>query len=303
MKLGLGAGWFALAGCGPSAHRAASVGRATPAPTPNNAPSKVAVAKNGDAKSMVRAALEPFGGIEAFVKDGDYVVLKPNCGWARTPDQAANTSPETLLAVAELCKEAGAKRIAMIEHTCANPASACFDMSGLAEVMDSVGGEVVALTQPGMFRDIDLPKGVALHKSTVAKELDKADVFINIPVPKDHAASVLTGGLKNLMGVTWDRGAWHNSPSLHQAIADYATVVRPHLTIVDAMRILLEAGPSGPGPTRETKTIAVATDPVAADTWACSLFDIDPIRLEYLTKANAHGLGECDASKLELIAV
>lgn len=303
LALGLVAGVGALVGCESKAAVARPVGAAAEQTKPSgNASGKpiVGVAEGDDAKTMMVAALAPLGGIEAFVKSGDVVVLKPNCGWQRTPDQAANTSPSAMKAIAELCKDAGASRLVLIEHTCHAP-DPCFEMSGLAEVMNEVGGEVISLDREGMYRPLDLPKGKVLTKATVAKELDKANVFINIPVPKDHSAAKLTIGLKNLMGVVWDRGAWHSSRSLDQAIADYATEVRPHLTIIDAQRIMLENGPSGPGPTREPKMIAASRDMVAADAWAATLFDMQPSDLAYLVHAQEHGLGELDLSKVDVV--
>ena len=61
---------------------------------------KLSVAKNGAPDALVKAAVEGLGGMGRFVAKGDDVVVKPNIGWDRTPEQAANTHPEVVKAVA-----------------------------------------------------------------------------------------------------------------------------------------------------------------------------------------------------------
>jgi uncharacterized protein (DUF362 family) len=263
----------------------------------------IAVASTGTAAQMVQASLKPLGGIEAFVNKGDFVVVKPNIGWQRTPEQAANTNPKVVSAVIELCLKAGAKRVLVVEHTCDQPSQICFDMSGIEQAVKAAGGEIIAANRENQYEDIELPRAKILKRAKVAREIRAADCFINVPIAKDHSQARLTIGLKNLMGTVWDRGAWHSSPSLHQCIADYATVVRPHLTIVDATRILVGAGPKGPGPTKDTHQVIAAVDPVAADSYAATLFGLEPKDVEHLLRAQELGLGESDLQKAKIVKV
>jgi len=251
---------------------------------------------------MVVAALGALGGIEAFVHSGDFVVIKPNIGWQRTPEQAANTNPEVVSAVVELCKKAGARRVLVVEHTCDTPSSICFEMSGIEKAVKAAGGEIIAANQEGMYRSIEIPYGKTLTSAKVIREIQEANCFINLPIAKTHSQARLTVGLKNLMGVVWDRQEWHQK-NLSQCIADYATVVQPHLTIVDAIRILVTNGPKGPGETKDTHQIIAAVDPVAADTYAATLFNMKPGDVEYLPKAQELGLGETNLDRVKVVKV
>ena len=69
----------------------------------------VGVATGKDHGKITRDALAAVGGMKRFVKQGDVVVVKPNMGWDRTPEQAANTNPQVVRAVVEEALKAGAK--------------------------------------------------------------------------------------------------------------------------------------------------------------------------------------------------
>ena len=294
---GLGAAALA-AGCG---KERASAPTAKPPPLPAAAQGVVAVAEGGTPAKMVEQALKLLGGIEAFVKKGAFVVLKPNIGWQRLPEQAANTNPEVVAAVVRMCKQAGASRVLVVEHTCDQPSEICFEMSGIQQAVRQAGGEIVAVNREAQFEPLDLPYARELTASTVAKEVRRADCFINIPIAKDHSQARLSIGIKNLMGVVWDRQEWHRSRSLDQCIADYLTGVRPHLTIVDAVRILVGMGPKGPGPTKDTRQIIASVDAVAADAFAATLFGLGAHEVEYLRLAGEMGLGETDPNKMKIL--
>jgi len=264
--------------------------------------STVAVASRGSAREMVERALRPLGGIEKFVRSGDTVVLKPNAAWLRTPEQAANTNPEVVAAVIELCKAAGAKRILIAEHTCDNPATVCFEMSGIRKVADATGAIIVNANAEGMYRPVSIPNARVLHQTEVVRDVLEADCFINLPVAKDHSATRVTLGLKNLMGIVWDRQSWHVQ-GVHECIGDFALAVKPHLTIVDATRILVTRGPKGPGDVKYPNQIIAGVDPVAVDAFATTLFGLKPDDIGYIMHAHRLGVGEARLNRLNITRV
>jgi uncharacterized protein (DUF362 family) len=262
-------------------------------------PATLGVASNQSPAALVRAALKPLGGITRFVRPGTGVFIKPNAGWAQTPDVAATTNPEVLAEVIRLCQSAGAKAITIMENPVDGPPEETFRINGLQKACERAGIKLLSGRTPALYQNISLPKGKVLKRSQVLKAVRQADVFINLPIAKVHGGTPLTLGMKNLMGVTWDRGAWHNSPDLNQAIADYAGVVRPQLTIMDGVRILLSHGPRGPGKTRDARMVIAGTDPVAVDAYtAWKLFGMDPAQVPYIKFAAAAGLGEMDIKKI-----
>jgi uncharacterized protein (DUF362 family) len=258
----------------------------------------VVVAEKGEPKDLLARALKPVGGIGKYVKKGAIVALKPNGGWARAPQYAATTNPALLAAMIRACKDAGAKEVKVVEHTCDTPASLTIEQCQIKKATEDAGGRLILLTSKGQYREVSIPRGKIIKSDLVSKDLLDADVFINLPIAKVHSQTRITCGLKNLMGVNFDRQAWHDSPDLHQCIADLATVVKPQLTIVDALTVLLTNGPKGPGRTKELNTLIVSTDPVAADAYATTLLGLKPNQIGHLVKASALGVGQYDLSKV-----
>jgi uncharacterized protein (DUF362 family) len=231
-----------------------------------------------------------------FVKPGHVVAIKPNASFETHPDLGATTHPDLLAAVLEACFEAEARRVLVVDHTMTQP-ERCFERSGAA---DAVSGfpkaKLVSLDSEKSYREVDVPAGKVLHTTQIPVVLQKADVFINLPTAKSHSATGMSLGLKNLMGLVWDRHCFHNDMDLHAAIADLGTVLRPHLTILDAMRILKTGGPRGPGQVDPFNGVVAGVDPVAVDAYGVGLspwngqtYRADQVA--HLRHAARHGLG------------
>ncbi len=297
---GVAAGGAALILGGCAGNRAASSSNGQPKLRAKaGGPSILAVAEKGTPEENTRAAVKALGGMEGFVKKGDKVAIKANIGWLRTPLQAANTNPDVVRAVVQMCQEAGAKEIVLVEHTCDKPAQQCFDLSGIKAALEGTGVRIISGDNEGLYRTIEIPKGKVLSSDKVFSDVLDADVLINIPIAKVHSAALVTLGMKNLMGINWNRQAWHQSSDFHQCIADFSSAVRPALTILDANRILLTNGPKGPGQTRDPKIVAASADPVALDSFGATLFGKKGTDVPYIVKAHELGLGEIDLAKVK----
>ncbi|MDH7601676.1 MAG: DUF362 domain-containing protein [Armatimonadota bacterium] len=254
----------------------------------------------GPAKNT-RAAIEAMGGMGKFVKKGDFVVIKPNIAWNRPPDAAATTNPEVVSELVRLCKSAGASKVLVLDHVIDRPAEVVLGFTGIKDAVEKAGGEVKAAQQESDYRTIEIPKGKLLKSDTLVRDILEADVFINVPIAKTHSATRLTLGLKNLMGCNWDRQSWHQSASLEQCIADYATAVRADLTVLDATRILLTNGPKGPGRTKDVDKVIVGTDPVAVDAYGAALFGLQPKEVSHILIAAQMGLGSLNPSVVKTV--
>ncbi len=265
--------------------------------------SVVIVAEKDKPAALVRKAVKALGGMGRFVKKGSKVLIKPNIAFARPPEVAANTNPEVVAELVRLCFEAGAKEVIVLDHTLA-PARVSYEMSGIAKAVEAQGGRMVYVDQRD-FVPIEVPKGKILsaYDVRVLKQVLDADVFINVPVAKTHSSARLTLGMKNLMGVIQDRGAWHRSGDLHQCIADFVTAVKPHLTIIDAINIMTSGGPGGPGRLERKDTIIASTDIVAADAYATTLFGLTPKDVPHIIKAAELGVGVADLNKIKIVKV
>ena len=267
--------------------------------------SMLGVAKGKDYKLLVIKAIEIVGGIGSFVKTGDTVVLKPNMGWDRMPDQGANTHPLVVRTLAELALDAGAAKVQVFDHTC-NEKRRCYTNSGIINELEKIGDRRIRWEHidSRKFVPVDIARGKSLKRWEIYKDALAADCYINVPVAKHHGLSRLSLGLKNSMGVIGgNRGRLHHN--LGQELADLATVVQPKLTVIDATRILLRNGPQG-GRTKDVKvmdTVIMSSDPVAADAYATTLFEMQPEEIASTVAAYEMGLGEIDIDKMEIQTV
>lgn len=265
----------------------------------------LSMATGKDYTSLVSSVLQPLGGMAAFVKSGDQVVVKPNIGWDRRPEQAANTHPEVVRAVVNLAIQAGARTVRVFDRSC-NEERRCYVNSGIKEVLDDMGERRVQCSyiDKRKFIPVTIEKGKSINKWSFYKDALQADCYINIPVAKHHGLSRLTLGLKNTMGVIGgNRGRIHGN--MGQNLANLNTVIRADLTIIDATRILLRNGPQG-GSLKDVKvldTILASADPVAADAYATTLFGLKPEQIDSTRAAAAMGLGEMDLRKMDILTV
>ncbi len=262
----------------------------------------LAVVRNGLPAAMVRKAVEILGGMHRFVKKGQVVLVKPNMAWDRVPEQAANTNPEVVAEIVKMCLEAGAKRVRVLDRTC-NEARRCYARSGIEAAAKAAGAEVRHIVD-ARFKDVPIPDGELIKSWPFYQDVIEADVFINVPIVKDHAISGATLGFKNLMGIIGgDRGSLHNKFAVK--IVDINMPFRPTLTILDAFRVLMRNGPTGGNlaDVEEKRTIIASQDMVAADTFALRLLRINPKQAEYLAIAAKRGMGNADLSQVKIIEV
>jgi uncharacterized protein (DUF362 family) len=284
----------------------AGVQPVTPQSTPTSfsAPDLV-VARGGDPEVMVRRALAALGGMERFVPKGSKVTVKPNiCVAYHTYEYAATTNPWVVGALVKMALEAGAGSVQVMDFPFGGSAEEAYVRSGIEEQVRVAGGEMVPM--PGFkYVSVDLPMALSLRSTMAFKDALETDVLIDVPIAKHHGSTRLTLGMKNLMGLVLDRGAIHNN--LGQRIADLTSLFRPSLTVVDAVRILMANGPSGGNldDVQKLDTVIVSQDIVAADSYATTLFGLQPEDISYIRAAAAMGLGNSDLKslKIEEIAV
>ncbi len=259
----------------------------------------VAYASGAGGPANVRKAIAALGGIAAFVSRGDVVVLKPNIGWDRAPAQAANTDPEVVVAVAELCLAAGAKEVRVFDRSCNEPRR-CYANSGIQAAVEAFAKRHRAADALRIYHVEDrkfvrtaIPGGVALKEWDLHRDALEADRIVNVPVAKHHTLAVATLGLKNMMGVMGgNRGQIHFR--LSDCLADLHRRLPTRLTVIDATRVLLRNGPSG-GNLADVKAVGAvvaSADVVAADVAAAdAIFGLSPSAVPHIQRALEAGIG------------
>jgi uncharacterized protein (DUF362 family) len=248
--------------------------------------------------ALTKEAVRALGGMSRFVAKGDVVVVKPNIGWDRTPELAACTNPEVVRTLVELCHEAGAKKVVVLDNT-TNQAQRCYARSGIADAAKAAGAEV-PFVNPRRIKSMSI-KGEWLKDWDIIQDFVEADKIINVPIAKHHSLCRVTLGMKNWLGAVGDpRNQLHQR--LDEAEVDLTAFFKPALTVLDAFRILVRNGPQGgrPSDTKLMKTVVAGPDPVALDAMGASFFDIPPADLPFLVLAKKRGLGEFALEKLRL---
>ncbi len=263
-------------------------------------PYDLVAVKGGEAEVMFEKGIASLGGMSAFVKRGQTVVVKPNIGWDTVPERAATTNPKLIGKIVEHCLKAGAKDVFVFDKTCDNWQK-CYSSSGIEKAVKDAGGEIVTGNSEDMYKPVSIPKGKKLKNAKVHELIVNSDVFINVPVLKSHGGATISIAMKNLMGIVWDRGFWHKN-DLHQCIADLPTWRKPDLNIVDAYRVLKRNGPRGVSveDVEVLKALLISKDIVAVDTAATKLFGLDPKTIGHIVKASEAGVGTMNLESLKI---
>ena len=260
----------------------------------------LAVAEGKDYAQVTRNAIAALGGMGRFVKSGDVVVVKPNLGWDRTSEQAANTNPIVVRAVVEEALRAGARKVKVFDRPC-NDERRCYVNSGMTAALKGMKNVELKYVENERFKKVAL-RGKVLSEWELYDEALSADVFINVPVAKHHGLTKVTLGLKNIMGVMGgNRGAIHKH--IDEALSDVNSVLKSHLVVIDATRVLTAHGPQG-GNLRDVKIlnkVIASTDIVAADAYATTLFGHRPEDISVTVAAHKRGLGEIDLKKVRIV--
>ena len=262
----------------------------------------IAVAKDGTPEAITRAAVMALGGMGKFIQRGDSVIVKPNIGWDRVPEQAANTNPDVVKTVVKMCLEAGAKHVRVLDRPCNDPRR-CYKRSGIQDAVESIGDSRATIehVDERMFVTMPIKNGRGLKSWTFYKDMLDGYKLINVPIAKHHNAARLTMSLKNIMGVLGgNRGNIHHD--LDTNIADLNQVFKFNLIVMDAVRVLTANGPQGGRlqDVRRLNTVVAGTDPVAVDSFGATLFGITAKDVPHVVNAYKLGLGEMDLKKVNI---
>jgi uncharacterized protein (DUF362 family) len=271
---------------------------------PQKTPPDLAVAHGPDVAKNTVAAIEALGGIGVFVRAGQVVNILPN---AQGSHPGTSTDPVLVKTVVDLCHKVGAKEVRWLTWQ----SGRYFERSNIAEFVKDSGAEFVQVDSEdeSQWNNLDVPRGVALEKIRVFKVIDECDVFINLPIFKDHIGSRFTGSLKNYMGASHptDNRLFHPSfegedlARMEQCIADLNTVVRkPDLIVADAMTILTSKGPFGPGDIAKPNKVVAGVDRVVLDSYGATLLGLEGREVSMIQNAYRLGLGQIDLGKARI---
>lgn len=246
---------------------------------------------------MTEQAIDAMGGMKRFVSRGSVVWIKPNIGWDRSPELAANTNPDVVATLIRLALDAGAKSVKVGDNPC-DLAQKAYATSGIADAAKKAGAEVLFLDR-SRFREMNI-RGERVKSIPVFPGIVECDLVINVPVVKHHRLAGATMCMKNYMGVIENRKLFHQDIS--NCLVDITRFMKPQICLLDAVRILKDHGPKG-GNLEDvalTMTLAAGVDPVALDAWGAEVLGRKPQEIESIVKGDKAGLGKMDYRSLAL---
>ena len=247
------------------------------------------------AVKLTEKAIEAVGGLGRFVKRGDIVWVKPNIGWDRTPELAADTNPSVVATIVRLCFEAGAKTVKVGDNPC-DLAAKTYHTSGIAAAVRPLGAKVIFLDR-SRFRKTAIG-GERVKSIPIYPEMFDCDLMVNVPIVKHHGLADATMCMKNYMGVIENRRSFHQD--LPVCITDLTRFVKPRICVMDAVRILTAHGPKGGNPkdVKVKATVAAGVDIVALDALGAELLGRKPDEIGTVVKGQEAGLGKMDYRSL-----
>jgi uncharacterized protein (DUF362 family) len=267
------------------------------------AAASLAVARGADRSRSADLALKALGGMAAFVKPGQRVLLKVNAAFATPPILGATTHPDLVSAVVRLCYNAGAGHVIVSDNPINDPAS-CFALSGIDSAARKAGAEVL-LPLPRRFKPFTLPDGQLLRQWPLfADPLTRVDKVIGLAPVKDHHRSGASLTIKNWYGLLGGRrNIFHQK--IHRIIVELAMMIKPTLVILDGTQTMMRNGPTGGAleDLKATRTLIAGTDPVAVDTLGATLLGKSVRELPHLQMAQEAGAGTVDYPSLQPVEV
>ncbi len=252
-------------------------------------------------KSGISKSLGLLGGMSAFVKPGQKVLLKPNILLGLSPDKAATTHPAVIAAVAELVNEAGG-----IVFLGDSPGIGSFESAmkptGIGKVVEDLGIELADFSNEQYF---ECEENIIGKHINLAKAVADADVIISIPKLKTHVQMTMTCAVKNQYGLVlgMKKGEYHfrleNRNALADLMIDINRIAKPALAICDAVEAMEGEGPSG-GTPRNLGIILASANLPALDVVACEIIDLNPNDIPIIQACKRQNFGTTSLDEIEI---
>ena len=245
--------------------------------------------------TRLRADLEdllaPWGGISAFVKPGDRVLLKPNLLTGARPGKECTTRPEIAYCIAQMVQSAGGQPF-LGDGPAFGSAKGVAQANGYLPLAEALNLPIIEFH--GQRYQIVSEEFDHLRLSQEAMD---ADVVINLPKVKSHVQLTLTLGVKNLFGCVpgkmkawWHLEAGKDANRFGQMLVETARAIAPDLTILDGIIGHEGNGPSG-GEPRHLGLLAASRDVFALDRAVVEILNVNPQEVPTIAAAERLGLG------------
>jgi uncharacterized protein (DUF362 family)/Pyruvate/2-oxoacid:ferredoxin oxidoreductase delta subunit len=269
--------------------------------------SKVALIKcttydTNEVLTAVRAGLERLGGISAFAKPGDRIVLKPNVLIGTSPNNGVTTHTTVFRAAASLFKEAGAV-VSYGDSPAFGKCQPNMKRAGLKQIGDELE---LKLADFDYGKSVSHKNALLVKKFVIANGALEADGLVSLPRLKTHGLTLFTGAVKNQFGCIPGllKSQYHvklpDPYDFATMLVDLNTLIRPRLYILDGITAMEGNGPRS-GQPKQLNVLLLSSDPIALDATACRIINLNPAVVPTSQPGEAAKLGTYHAENIELV--
>ena len=251
----------------------------------------------------VRLGVRELGGMEAFLRPEERVLVKPNFLKPADADTAVTTHPAVILAVLRLLREAGCTSVRFGDSPGHGTGAQAAEAIGLGPAAELYGASLAPMTEE--IR-VSFPEGMTEKEFWFAREVTEADAIIGVSKMKTHALMRITGAVKNLFGLLCgtrkarEHVRFPNAGLFARMLVDIHRCVKPRLHIMDAV-VAMEGNGPGAGTPTPLNLLLFSADPVALDAVFCALIRLDPESVATNAQGEAMGLGTYHAENIRLL--
>lgn len=250
----------------------------------------------------IQTGFDLLGGISAFVKPGERIVMKPNILIGTDPDKGVTTHPAVFRAVGKLLKDTGAS-VSYGDSPSFGKSEPNLRKSGIKEVGDELGF-VVADFNSG--RPVSHKDALLMKKFVIANGVLDSDGLVSLPKLKTHGLVRFTGAVKNQFGCIPGllKSQYHvklpDPYDFATMLIDLNTLIKPRLYIMDGIMAMEGNGPRS-GKLKRLNVLLLSSDPIALDATACRIICLDPEIVPTSKSGEKAGLGTYHVENIELI--
>ncbi len=258
---------------------------------------------------MLKETVDAAGGMKSIIKDGDRVLVRANACWAVPPDSGIACDPRVVEALMRLIRdETNPRELVVADRSSIGADTAeSFEVTGVGPAALRGGADRVLPLEQDRRVPVQVPNPMVLFKPVyLSKTMLDADVLIFLSKMKVHKLTQISLTLKMNQGsLDWYDALRNHRADMHQKMIDMLKVMRPHLSIVDALWPMQGQGPGSPFPDdliKDFNVILAGRDPVAVDAVGSTLMGFDAKHeIPMLRGAEMAGLGVASLDQIDVV--
>lgn len=260
-------------------------------------------------EGMLQEGVDAVGGMKSVIREGDKVVVRANACWAVKPDSGIAADPRVVEALMRLIRrETSPGELVVADRSSIGADTAeSFRVTGIGAAALRGGADRILPLEQDERVPVRVPRPMVLFQPVyLPRTMLEADVLIYLSKMKVHKLSQLSLTMKMNQGtLDWYDALRNHRADMHPKMIDMLKVMRPHLSLVDALWPMQGQGPGSPFPEdliKNFNVILAGKDPVAVDTVGATIMGFDARReIPMLRGAEMAGLGTADLRRIQCV--